>query len=118
MIVIAAVVLTLATFASGIDVYHEQGPSNRFEQDDTSDSESACGPCPDNSNFFHVFVLRGRQTFSSYMFVDLLSNCCNVVVKSASDVYPLDIRGKELNMQLHIIYIKIYVMTDCFIRYF
>lgn len=104
MIVIAAVVLTLATFASGIDVYHEQGPSNRFEQDDTSDSESACGSCPDNSNFFHVFVLRGRQTFSSYMFVDLLSNCCNVVVKSASDVYPLDIRGKELNMQLHIIY--------------
>ena len=113
MIVIAAVVLTLATFASGVDVYPEHSPSNRFEQDDTSDSDSVCGLCPDNSNFLHVLVLRGKQAFSSYMFVDLLLNCCNVVVKSASDVYPQDIRGKELSMQLNFIYIYIYTLSVC-----
>ena len=99
--VTAAVVLVLATFISTIDAYYHQSPSDPFTlEEDAFDSDLLCDPCPNNSSFYHIGVLRGNQSISSsYMFVDLVdfsSNCCNIIAKPKSEVYPTDIRGKRL----------------------
>ena len=71
--VITAVVLVLAIFITTIDALYTQSPSDLFtaEQDaqspsdlftpkqDAFDSDIFCDPCPNNSNFYHIGVLRG-----------------------------------------------------------
>ena len=100
--VTAAVVLVLATFISTIDACYQQSPSDPFNvEEDAFDSDLFCDPCPNNSTFYHIGVLRGNQSFSSsYMFVDLVdfstNSCCNITAKPKSEVYPTDIRGKRL----------------------
>ena len=96
LIVIAtAVVLALAIFISTSDARHIQSRLNRRDQD--ASSESNCGPCPDNSNFSYVYILRESRNFKSYLYIDLLSSngCCDVVAKEHAN--PLDIQGKMLN---------------------
>ena len=97
IVMATAVVVALAIFISTSDAQHihprpSSNPPSRFG------SSSACGPCQDNSNFSYVFVLRGSDDNSSYLFIDLTSpdGCCDVVAKY--DANPLDIRGKVLHI--------------------
>ena len=98
--VTAAVVLVSAIFISTVDVCYQQSPSDLFNaEENTFDSDVSCDPCPNNSTFYRIGVLRGNQSISSsYMFVDLVdfpsNSCCNVIAKPVSEVDPTDIRGK------------------------
>ena len=100
--VTAAVVLVSAIFISTIDVCYQQSPSDLFNvEENTFDSDLSCDPCPNNSGFWHIGVLRGNQTTSkSYMFVNLTdfpsNSCCNVIAQPTSKVNPTDIRGRRL----------------------
>ena len=95
--VIGAVVLVLAIFITTINVFYGENPSDLFNvKQDAFDSDPFCDPCPNNSNFYHIGVLRGSQSnISSYMFVNLSdfpsNSCCNVIAKPK--VYLTDIRG-------------------------
>lgn len=98
--VTAAVVLILAISISTVDVCYQQSPPDLFNaEEDIIDSDVYCDPCPNNSTFYHIGILRGNQsTSSSYMFVDLVdfpnNSCCNVIAKPMSAVDQKDVRGK------------------------
>ena len=101
--IIIAISLAVAIFISTSDARHIPSQFNRRNQEAVnSNSKSACGPCPDDSNFSQVHILRGNDNHKSYMFVDLLSpnGCCDVIAKDISN--PLDIRGKVPNNCTHI----------------
>ena len=103
IVIVTAVVLALATFISTSDARHMQSRFNRRDQGAVaSNSESTCGPCPDDSNFSYVYILRGRHDYKSYLYIDLLSpnGCCDVVAKKYAN--PLDIRGKILSNCTHL----------------
>ena len=100
--VTAAVVLVSAIFISTVDVCHQQSLPDLFNaEEDKFDFDVSCDPCPNNSTFYHIGVLKGNQSSSrSYMFVDLVdfpsNSCCNVIAKPTSEIDLTDIRGKRV----------------------
>ena len=110
---VTAAVVLLAIFISTVDTYYQQSQLDSINvEQDAFDLDPICNPCPNNSDFYHIGVLKGSQNISNtYMFVNLVdfaSNlCCNIIGKPESEVVLSDIRG-------NVIYcIRIHIYMQC-----
>ena len=107
---VTAAVVLLAIFISTANTNYQQSKSDSINvEQDIFDLDPICNPCPNNSDFYHIGILRGSQDISdTYMFVNLVdftsNSCCNVIGKPESEVVLSDIRGNVID------YIYIYAI--------
>lgn len=92
----AMAILALGICALTDDDYYEKNPLDPLEQD-TSDSNSPCDVCSNNScQLIQISVM--TETDSSLpMCVHMPSQneCCNVVAARNCTIYPQDVRGNR-----------------------